>query len=133
MKLCEIAINKAEKNPAIEAFMDEFRAGTYAHPFARRMRIKDEVGIEADNYWEKEVHLLSIMNFGTKGEGEASKALDWVVALADKHKVELSLEVQPLANAGSKGKNLSKANLFKWYARRGFKKEGGDHMRRKPQ
>ena len=132
MKLTEIAISKAEKNPAIEAFMKEFKAETYPHPFARGMRIKDDVGIDADNYWNKEVHLLAIMNFGTKGEGGASKALDWFVGLADKYKVELSLEVKAMKNAGSKGKNLSKANLFKWYESRGFKKVGGDHMRRMP-
>lgn len=78
-------------------------------------------------------HVSSIMSFYKKNSGEASGALKWLTALADKHKVRMELSVKPIKNAGAeKGKNLTKAQLFAWYGRNGFKKTGQDDMERLP-
>lgn len=109
----------------IDAMLAEFKSKTEQHPFSRGIRIYDNIGLEIENYWDQEVHLKSIMSFEEKGAGQASKALKFLTDLADKHKVPLTLEVEPLKNAGAKGKNLTKSQLSAWYKRNGF--VGGAH------
>jgi hypothetical protein len=128
---------EAQTTPEVDAFMKDYWSNTEAHPFSRHLRlwqVPDEeglVGFEVVPYGDH-VGLHFITSFMQKGAGDASKALHWLKRLADSHKVAIELSVEPVKSAGAKGKNLSKANLKAWYARNGFKKTGGDHMRREP-
>lgn len=122
-----------QATPATDAFMDEFKENTQPHPFDRHQRIwKDDVGLNVSPFGNY-IYFGSVMTFGDKGTGLASKALKWVTDLADKYKVELHLEVVPLKNAGSRGgaKSLNKAQLKDWYKRNGFT-GSGENMVRKP-
>lgn len=130
-ELLEAIKLSAKDSKELDAFLEEFRAETTAHPFDRRIRIwKDSVGLEVSKFGGS-ITLDAIMSFLKKGEGEASKALKWVCDLADKHKVDIELIVKPIPNAGAKGKNLTKAQLTSWYQRHGFEKSHGDYMTRK--
>jgi len=132
MKLKHILTEAKEVTPELKAFMDDFIAGTSQHPFSRNLRIwNDSVGIEA-SIWDNAIDLAAIMSFIEKGNGDASKALKWFTDLADKHGVPIELAVQPIKDAGAKGKSLSKAALTAWYKRNGFKSAGGEYMRREP-
>lgn len=127
-----IKIGKAEEDPKVKAMLDEYWEGTTPHPFDRRLRIwNDSVGLTLRGDG-KEVSLMTIMTFTDKNQGDGSKALKWVCDLADKHGVDMNLDVSPIKNAGSRtGKNLNKKDLTAWYARNNFKKDGVDHMVRK--
>ena len=121
MKLFEIAKPKLEKIPErVNALIAELRSKTEPHPFDRGIRLYKNVGLDVENYWDTEAHLKSIMSFEEKGAGQASEALKFLLALADKHKVPVTLDVVPIKNAGAKGKSLSKADLAAWYKRHGF-------------
>jgi GNAT superfamily N-acetyltransferase len=52
-----------------------------------------------------------------RGHGLASKAMNMLTAIADKHGVDMSLDAVPQGKGG-----LTKAQLFKWYAKHGFKR-----------
>lgn len=131
MKLFEIAKPKLEKIPErIKALIAELRSKTEPHPFDRGIRLYKNVGLDVENYWDTEAHLKSIMSFEEKGAGEASKALKFLTDLADKHKVPLTLDVEPIKNAGAEGKNLTRAQLTAWYKRHGF--VGSGEMIRMP-
>lgn len=54
----------------------------------------------------------------SRGEGLASKALKQITDAADKAGVVMQLTVDPQGKGG-----LSKAKLFKWYERNGFKRQ----------
>src|SRR5574343_468358 len=132
MKIKHLLTEARELTPQQQAFMDEFKAGTMQHPFARHLRIWDEsIGFEVSAFGDA-IDLGAIMSFKQKGAGEASKALKWLTDLADKHQVPIDLAVSPIKNAGAEGKSLNKAQLTAWYKRNGFKKAGGDYMRREP-
>lgn len=121
MKLFEITKPKLEKIPErIKALLAELREKTEPHPFARGIRLYKNVGLDVENYWDQEVHLKSIMSFEQKGAGQATEALKFLLALADKHQVPITLEVVPIKNAGAEGKSLTKAELSAWYKRHGF-------------
>lgn len=121
-----------QSTPELDAFMADFKAGTFQHPLARHLWIyEDSVGFEV-SIWNKAIHLSAIMSFNSKGEGEASKALKWFIELADKHGVPIELDVQPIPNAGAEGKSLTKAQLTAWYKRNGFVVTRGTKMRRDP-
>ena len=115
-------------------FFKDFRSGTVPHPWHPRMAIWNEsVGIELSAF-AGHAHLSSIISFMHKNVGEASRALKWLCALANKHGVTIDLDVKPLKNAGAaQGKNLNKAQLIAWYKRNGFVSKGGDSMERLPQ
>lgn len=121
MKLFEIAKPKLEKIPErIKALIAELRSKTEPHPFDRGIRLYKNVGLDVENYWDTEAHLKSIMSFEEKGAGQATEALKFLLALADKHQVPITLEVVPIKNAGAEGKSLTKSELAAWYKRHGF-------------
>lgn len=128
-----IAIGKKEEDPAVKAMLDEWWKATQPHPFDRRLRIwNDAIGLWLRPGEDKEAELMTIMTFVDKNQGEGSKALKWVCDLADKHGVDLTLNVSPIKNAGSRtGKNLNKKELTSWYAKNGFVKDKVYDMRRK--
>jgi hypothetical protein len=121
VKLFEIAKPKLEKIPErIKAFIAELRSLTEPHPFDRGIRLYKNVGLDVENYWDTEAHLKSIISFEEKGAGQATEALKFLLALADKHQVPITLEVVPIKNAGAEGKSLTKTELAAWYKRHGF-------------
>jgi GNAT superfamily N-acetyltransferase len=69
-----------------------------------------------------------------RGKGLASKALRFLTDIADKHGVPISLDVSPQGEGG-----FTKAQLFRWYERHGFRrlpytmqKKLSDMMEREP-
>lgn len=129
-----LVLSSRNKNTAaLEAFLDEFDKHTVPNPFFHRMRIWNEsVGFELYKF-DGMIHIGSIISFDKKNSGNASKGMQWVTSLADKHKVKMDLDVQPIKNAGAReGQNLTKSQLKAWYKRLGFTSSGGDHMMRVP-
>jgi hypothetical protein len=113
-----------------DAMLDEFYKKSFAHPFDHRQRLLGNVGVGLAKH-EGNVLFQFITSYEKKNAGQASSALKWVTALADKHKVTMKLDVKPIPNAGAReGKNLNKKQLHDWYARSGFK--GGEYMTRTP-
>lgn len=119
-------------SPALQAFMSDFREQTERNPFAPRMRIwRDLIGLEVTTFGGM-VDLGLIVSLSEKGAGNASAAMQWFVELADVHQVTLTLDVSPLKKAGAEGKSLTTSELFRFYAKFGFKKDGYESMIRKP-
>ena len=107
-----------------DAFMDEWVKGTYEHPFDPRQRLRGNVGVEMSP-WRgmDQVHISSIISYGSKGKGEGTGVLKEIVKLAEKHHVALDLTAKPIPNAGAKGKSLTKSQLVSWYKGAGFKQQ----------
>lgn len=134
MRIFEVMKISTGGDKNLTDFMTEFREQTQRNPFLPRMGIwKESIGLEVSPFAGR-IHLSSIMSFMKKNAGDASAALKWLCALADKHQVTLELMVKPIKNAGAReGKNLNKAQLTAWYKRNGFVKGNGfDHMERPP-
>jgi hypothetical protein len=108
------------------AFMQEWIEGSHAHPFDDRQRLRRNVGIEMSP-WQgmDQVHLSSIISYGSKGKGEASELMREITQMADEHGVAIDLNAKPIPDAGAKGKGLTKAQLVAWYKRHGFKQSPG--------
>ena len=101
-------------SPECADFMAEFNAGTTAHPFAPFMRVwQNAVSFEV-KVFSGAIRLGCIQTLAA-GKGNASKALDWLVALARKHGVDVRGDVKPLGTAG-----LGSRALRDWYKRHGF-------------
>lgn len=81
-----------------------------------------------------QVELAFIKSLESRG-GHASRALDAVGALADKHNITIELFVIPLKGcAVARKAALNKKELLAWYARHKFVLvEGTGYMRRTPQ
>lgn len=73
------------------------------------------VGIEVKKF-DGKIYFQHIRSFD-KGKGSASKVLDKVLSIADKHGVSIVLTPVKTDEGG-----LSNAQLKQWYMRRGFKK-----------
>ena len=56
-----------------------------------------------------------------RGQGLASEALKELTAVADKHQVKITGDVDPQTDEGEKP-GLSKAKLFQWYGNHGFQR-----------
>lgn len=132
MKLDEV-LKMKKASGDVKGFLNAVDAGTKSNPFQPRMRVyKESIGIEISEMWGM-AHISSIMSFVKKNDGQASAALKWLTDLADKYEVTMHLGVKPIPNAGAlEGKNLTKAQLTKWYAKNGFVKTRGDDMERAP-
>lgn len=125
----EAAIRLSANAAANEAFMKEYKAATTPE-FGMRVW-HDLVGFKLSE-WNGHIQLDHVISLAKKGTGNASAALKWLCDLADKHKVTIELEVEPIKKAGAEGKPLTKAQLKQWYKKNGFKPTGGDYMVREP-
>lgn len=112
-------------DPALDAFMADYRQGTWANPINPRERVLAEDAIMEVRPFDGRIH-LSFIRAVEKGQGGGSKGLDFLCALADKHGVEMDLEPEKV------GQGLSNAELKKWYQSRGFKSQRGAVMVRVP-
>lgn len=115
----------------LDAFLTELDEGTTAHPFDDRQRLRGTVGIEASP-WEGMIHLSSLISYGPKNRGDASKVLKELIEMADQHQVALHGTAKAIENAGGKGKSLSTKQLTDWYERHGFEIFAGDVILYRP-
>jgi hypothetical protein len=123
----------APVTPELLAFVADYKAQTARNPFAPRMRVwNDSVGFELSVFVGR-ISLGFVVSLMEKGTGNASKAMMWLVSLADKHQVVMELDVSPVKQAGAKNsRSLSTPELRKFYAKFGFKKSGPELMVRNP-
>lgn len=117
----------ASTSPQLEAFMDDFRAGTGQNPLGMRDRVWGENVVIEVRPFDGKIHISDIMSL-ERGAGNASKALDWLCSLADKHGVKMSLTPDSYGD----GQGLDNDQLAAWYAKRGFKFVRGQLMVREP-
>lgn len=69
------------------------------------------------NKYDPQALFINYIEAKTPGKGDGSKALDQIVALADKHGVVLKLTASEMDSKGGP----SQKKLMEWYATRGFK------------
>jgi len=106
-------------------FMEEYFSQTYAIDKVWRVWDKKNDIIFEVSAFDGKIRLGFIGNIGEERKGNASLALDWLCSLADKHKVSISLGVDPIKSfvfkTGSKNSGLTKTQLKQWYEKRRFK------------
>jgi len=129
-----ISYSRLKKHPRNLAFVSEFDSLTQQHPFNRELRLHavqhgDEVcaGIFelTDGFNDGEM-TLGYITSNPRQVGAGSSALDWFLALADKHSIAISIDIQP---QGDRKLALNKTQLKAWYKRRGFKISGDKGVR----
>jgi len=94
-----------------------FNSLTVEHPFMDIIRLMPDLLVTfelTDGFEDGEMRLGAIQSLD-QGKGNASKALDIFLALADKHDITVLLDIDPFADG------LSKRALRAWYKSRGFK------------
>jgi hypothetical protein len=115
--------DKASINAAIE----DIRNLGEINPFnSREVLIDNNVSVELSNF-DGHLWINSIMTL-ERGRGDASRVLQKMCDIADKHQVYMGLGASPFG----KTKGLNKAQLIAWYKRYGFKKVDYDTMERPP-
>ena len=114
---------------ANQAFMHEYMQGTKAIDDEDDVRARDHVQLNLEDQG-KLVHIWSIVNLGTKGGGEASRALDWLCSMADRHHTTLQLYPEKISGKG-KG-SIPSQGLRKWYMSRGFTEDRYGYYQRQP-
>jgi hypothetical protein len=115
--------DKASINAAIE----DIRNLGEINPFnSREVLIDNNVSVELSNF-DGHLWINSIMTL-ERGRGDASRVLQKMCDIADKHQVYMGLGASPFG----KTKGLNKSQLIAWYKRYGFKKVDYDTMERPP-
>jgi len=123
--MATICLSKYE-NTNLDAFMDEFHSSTAAHPFSRHFSVFENcVVFEVKPF-------VDVISFGFiqtlyKAQGDGSRALQWLVDLADKHQVTLTGNVKRVGDEG-----LTVNQLRRWYKRNGFHVNRHLEMQRPP-
>ena len=118
---------KHAHRPELLAYMEDFRAGTDSNPLGARDRVWGGTVLIEVAPFDKRIHVSDIMSMD-RGKGYASKALQWLCSLADKHGVAMSLT----PDAFGDGQGLDGEQLTAWYSRYGFKPHMGRKMVREP-
>jgi len=113
------------------------RTDTPAYAYVMRVRqewpinpIEPSGVIMFDNVWveirpdfePEEVHLSSIFTLDAPGHGWASKALDWLLDLADEMNVKITGYIKPFGRQ----KRFTAKQLWKWEQRHGFVRARGE-------
>lgn len=114
----------------INAFMKAYHSHTrYADIDGRDFQMMGTVRLDLEAR-AHEVYIWSIVNT-EQSNGQASKALDWLCAQADKYAVPLELFPERMKGHG---KGVPTLVLKKWYGSRGFVKDAQyGFYRREPQ
>lgn len=108
----------------VDQFFDELTSVTKQHPFNNKARILGNTAVEL-YYANGSVHLSDIQSFNI-GSGAGTEAMEYLVSLADKHRVTLDLFAVGYASVPTK-------KLIAWYKKFGFVVDDGkDYMVRKP-
>lgn len=101
-------------------FMKELWKTTFGNPFDPRERVvNNESAVTMKynpNFGENRLSLNLVRSF-EKGKGAGGRAMDFITKLADKHKMEVQIDVKPVGKGG-----LGTAKLMKFYAKFGFVK-----------
>lgn len=108
-----------QEKARLDSLLKDFSSGTTYNPFNPSTRIwQDSIRMGVSTFGGK----LYLDYVGTSDQakpGDASKALDWLLSLADKHHVDVSLSVVRIKQA-SKKPLLTTPQLKAWYMRHGF-------------
>ena len=120
MKLFEVIKLRGNLNPNTKPFMEEFIRLTTKSPIGKG-RLYGDVLLDVSEFGG-EIHVGDISAIGKKSEGSGTKALKFMIDLADKHNVRLSGE----AKAYSKHSDhiQSSERLVQWYQKHGFVANG---------
>ena len=129
-----INYSRLKKHPRNFAFVMDFGSLTQQHPFNRDlrtyvMRHGDEIigaMFELTDGFNDGEMTLGYITSNPRQVGAGSSALDWFLALADKHSITISIDIQP---QGDRNLALNKTQLKAWYKRRGFKISGDKGIR----
>lgn len=123
--MATICLRKHE-NTNLDAFMEEFYSSTAAHPFNPHLALFENcVMFEVKPF--AGLILFGFIKTFNKGQGDGSRALQWLVDLADKHQVTLTGNVQRVGDEG-----LTVNQLRRWYKRNGFHVNRHLEMQRLP-
>lgn len=111
-------IKLSAPNPEVlarmNAFMAEYERLTAVAPFGDHARVWNGCVVFEVKIFGKFI-ALSLIRTVYKQQGDGSRALDWLVALAKKHQVRMQGFVRPVGHGG-----LPRKELESWYARHGF-------------
>ena len=119
--MATICLSKHE-NTNLDAFMDEFHSSTAAHPFSPHLAVFENcVVFEVKPF--SGLILFGLIQTLNKGQGDGSRALQWLIDLADKHQVTLTGNVQRVGDEG-----LTVNQLRRWYKRYGFNLDRRRHL-----
>ena len=136
-----IAVAYKPQSPAFEAYLKEYESISQENPFDWRTRYfvmgetddgKICVVQTSVQFFDEAIHMGSIQTTPPgecEGKGYASKVMQRLIDLADKHGVVMSLDPHPFGQ-----KTLGVGDLKGWYKRVGFKpdRNWGGEWRRKP-
>lgn len=123
-----IKLSNTARPPAISAFLTEWCEDyTGDIPTSRAARSFGLCIVEVEDFagavWLKSIYSIE------RGRGHATRAVNALCHLADRHQVAIILYPKPFGNAGG----MSARQLNLWYARFGFKLMRNSSMRRTPQ
>lgn len=138
-----IRLSLTKKTPGrAKEFMEEFWAETHRHPFMppqnRLLAFTEDdfVMIVCSESLDDPngIHISDINTLDRRGKGLGTRALQWLHALADKHRVTLSgLSKSYMQDQDTSV--LKQKDLTAWYARHGYetkKAEDGHSITRRP-
>ena len=124
--------------PEMTAFMKDYYASSHPNPLDNRERLwffggDDEsfalvaVGLKP---WDGAIHMGSITTKPPNrvGHGFATQVINFLMDLADKHGVPMTLSPKPFGH-----KAMNQTNLKAWYKRLGFRNTNYGRMRREAQ
>ena len=132
----DVQTDGAQGSAALDAFMSEYESRSQHNP----------IGMPGDRYWHmgevegkyclvitnlyiderrgniKFNNIQTVPPVVCEGKGYASKVMDQITAIADKHQVALRLDVMPFGQEA-----LGVKELKSWYGRAGFKRSDEDY------
>lgn len=105
-----------------KAFIDEFWSKTDPHPTRHNRRAYRSVSLDIYPIHSGKIWLADIMVMTDGGEGEGTRALKFLMSLADKHGVEIEGEAKAYSNR--EGHITKLKDLLTWYRKNGFSVSG---------
>lgn len=112
---------------SVQTFTEEYMSLTWQNPFNNRERVLNgetvAFNVTASSWMPETVSLNTIRSF-SRGNGEGSKGLRWILSLAEKHSVRVAVTIEPF---GTTKPRLSRRQLTSWYRRYGFQIFRGGH------
>jgi len=114
-EITRIKLGQPAKNNTT-AFIDDFFTNTQEHPFNNKARIYAGAVLEIYPMGNV-IHISDIMSTAPNS-GAGSKAISFLINLADKHRVKLDLTAK--AYARDKKFITDTAQLANWYKKMGF-------------
>lgn len=116
MKLNEAINVPLTESQRTNQFMDEYYELTDDHPFDRYARIYNGVSLEVRPAFNQ-IHISDITSTQPQ-TGRGKMAMQFLMGLANKHRVKLDLSAKPYSNNPKHITELE--SLVQWYMRLGF-------------